>query len=81
MRKAIALLLILAFVFTLGCGKAATEAADTSSEEDAGSTAEPATTSEAVLDVESELEGIDDLDEDFLSDDLESLDSELDFEI
>ena len=77
MRKGIALILILALVFTLGCGKPAEDV--TGPEEEMA--AEPATTSEAVLDVESELDDIDSLDEDFLAAELDELDAELDFEI
>jgi hypothetical protein len=39
------------------------------------------TTAAAVSDIESELDAIDDLDEDFLTAELEDLDAELDFEI
>lgn len=81
MKKTITLVLILALVFTLGCdGKEKPATTDDISEPSAYAT-EPETTSNAVLEVESELNGLDNLDEDFLSDDLDTLDAELDFEI
>jgi hypothetical protein len=81
MRKTIALVLILALVFTLGCGGKAKPAPTDDVSGPAALAAEPATTSDAVLEVESDVDGLDDLDEDFLSDDLDALDADLDFEI
>ena len=83
MKKVIALVLILVLIFTLGCGgKAKTSPAErVSGPVKEVAVDEPATTSDAVSEVESDLGDIERLDEDFLTDDLDALDSELDFEI
>ena len=83
MNKFITLILILTLVFTLGCGgNTKTSPTDKfSGITDGLATEEPATISDAISKVEAELGGIDSLDDDFISDELENLDSDLDFEI
>lgn len=89
MNKMIAFLVILALLFTMGCAKdssvykprpkATVISPSGPAEITAGSAGE--STETAVTDVESDIDNLDDLNDDFLSDDLENLDSELDFEI
>lgn len=88
MKKVITAFLILTLLLTLGCGgKTAPENKQNPTTENsvqapsAVDTAAPENTAAAVTEIESELDGLDNLDDDFLSDELESLDSELDFEI
>jgi len=75
MKKVLAILLILVLVFTVGCGgKRGVPVAPTEKV--------PAeTTSAAVTEIESDLAEIDDLDEDFVSTETDSLDKDLDFQI
>ena len=91
MKKIITVLVILCLMFTLGCAakpaprsgvpadKTTGEPVDTPAEVAADDAT--ADTAAAVTDIEAELDDLEDLDEDFLSEELESLDSELDFEI
>ncbi len=94
MKKTIAILVILALVFTMGCAgkdtnltnsvqaKAKNTAEDTSSTSiTATNTASTDTTSAAVSEIESDLTNIENFDSDLLSTELEDLDTELDFEI
>ena len=71
MKKVIALILVLSIILTLGCAK------PEPAQKEAGE--EPV--EEAVAEIESELDAIDTLDEDFLATELDELDKELDFEI
>ena len=87
MKKVITAFLILTLLLTLGCGgktapedKVQTDRPSTQIPSDVETSA-PVTTAAAVTDIEAELDGLDDLDDDFLSAELETLDSELDFEI
>ncbi|MBN1545005.1 hypothetical protein JW898_06110 [Candidatus Woesearchaeota archaeon] len=78
MKKAIAFFLVLVLLLTLGCAGKQAQKTGPASE---AATAEAAdTTSAAVSDVDSDLGSIDDLDEEFTSG-LDSLDTELNFEI
>ena len=75
MKKVLAILLILALVFTVGCGgKQARPVAPVQAPADI-------TTSAAVTAIESDLGNIDDLDADLVSTDTDSLDKDLDFQI
>lgn len=88
MKKVILAFLLLALALTLGCGGKTAPEGDTSPETSIETTTDlegdaelPAATSAAVTEVDSDLADLNDLDDSFLSDELESLDSELDFEI
>ncbi|MBW2971936.1 hypothetical protein KY359_02770 [Candidatus Woesearchaeota archaeon] len=87
MRKAIAFFIIMTLLLTLGC------AAKPTPKPSVGAPAVPApaapaaeaaaagSTAAAVTEVDADLGAIDDLDDEFLSAELDSLDTELDFEI
>lgn len=89
MKKVIAAFIILALLLTLGCGGKDAPAAKTSpavkdqtaSVDAPEDTSAAETTAAAISDVETDLDGLEELDESFLSEELDDLDSELDFEI
>ncbi|MBW2964942.1 hypothetical protein KY363_05795 [Candidatus Woesearchaeota archaeon] len=91
MKKAITIFLVLALVFSLGCAGKSTEpskavgtqakpSASTASQAVPASTAS-GTTASAVSEVDTDLSGLDTLDDLSLDSELDDLDSELNFEI
>jgi hypothetical protein len=78
MKRIIAVLLMLSLLFVLGCG--AKTQKDVRTIQNLPESASESTNA-AVDEADNQLEGIDELDEEFLTSDLEELDSELDFEI
>jgi outer membrane lipopolysaccharide assembly protein LptE/RlpB len=83
MRKLIAILLVLALLLTIGCGgmrQAADAPADTEKVAVSAPVSDSATAS-AVTDVDNELSEIDSVDSELSSEELDNLDSELNFEI
>ena len=85
MKKIIAVIAILALVFVIGCAEKTVEGPvvtkETPSEGPASAGITTTDIDTDVSEVESDLDNIEDLDEDFISAELEDLDTELDFEI
>lgn len=88
MKKILAMILILSLVLVMGCAREATVTSGnvktpTTNSPTVAQTpaADTVGTEAAVSEVEADLDGLEDLDEDYLSEELDTLDSELDFEI